>query len=187
MGRSLRWRSSSNPSRDGTVKRRIIVDLRRSGANSKSVCPERIILPRISDAIQDLRQLAEDEPQAWQQAAEVEDDLDTWGCEAVSADFSDAYMHWRVDLRERQHCYTVHFEERLADPVAVPLLRLEGGAAALGAGFQRRARGCCRVLFRHCSFDLRYIWMTRFGSWWASGLAVADGVCPWIESGVAQR
>ena len=89
---------------DGTVKRRIIMDVRRSGANSKSVCLERIILPRISDAIQDLRQLAEDETQAWQQAAAVEDDLDTWGCEAVSADFSDAYMHWRVDPRERQHC-----------------------------------------------------------------------------------
>ena len=27
---------------DGTIKRRIIVDLRRSGANSKSICPERI-------------------------------------------------------------------------------------------------------------------------------------------------
>ena len=39
--------------------------------------------------------------------AAVEDDLDTWGCEAVSADFSDANMHWRVDPRERQHCYTV--------------------------------------------------------------------------------
>ena len=92
---------------DGTVKRLIIVDLRRSGANSKSVCPERIILPRISDAIQDLRQLAEDEPHAWQQAAAVEDDLDTWGCEAVSADFSDALL-WRVDPRER---YTVHYEK----------------------------------------------------------------------------
>ena len=54
---------------DGTVKRRIIVDLRRSGANSKSICPECIILPRISDAIQDLRQLAEDESLAWQQTA----------------------------------------------------------------------------------------------------------------------
>ena len=40
---------------DGMVKRRIIVDLRRSGANSKSFCPERIIFPIISDAIQDLR------------------------------------------------------------------------------------------------------------------------------------
>ena len=87
------------------------MDLGRSGANSKSVCPECIILPRISDAIQDLRQLAEDEPRAWQQTAAVEDDLGTWGCEAVSADFSDACMHWRVDPRERQHCYTVHLEE----------------------------------------------------------------------------
>ena len=77
----------------GMVKRRIIVDPRRSGASSKPVCPVRIISPRIPDACQNLRQLAKDEPQALQQAAAVKDDLDTWGYEAVSADFSDAYMH----------------------------------------------------------------------------------------------
>ena len=153
---------------DGTVNRRIIVDLRRSGANSKSVCPEPIILPRISDAIQDLRQLAEDEPPAWQRAAAVEDDLGTWGCEAVSADFSDAYMHWRVDPRERQHCYTVHFEEGWLIQWLFLCFGLKA-APLLWAGFQRRARGCCRILFRHCSFDLRYIWMTRCGSWLAPG------------------
>ena len=31
---------------DGSVKRRIIVDLRRSGANSRSKAPQRMVLPR---------------------------------------------------------------------------------------------------------------------------------------------
>lgn len=34
---------------DMTVKRRIIVDMRRSGGNDRASCPERIILPRIQD------------------------------------------------------------------------------------------------------------------------------------------
>ena len=32
---------------DGSIKRRIIVDLRRSGANSRPVAPQRIVLPRV--------------------------------------------------------------------------------------------------------------------------------------------
>lgn len=34
---------------DKTVKRRIIVDMKRSGGNDRASCPERIILPRIQD------------------------------------------------------------------------------------------------------------------------------------------
>eukprot|EP00439_Symbiodinium_sp_Y106_P055731 s5626_g7.t1 len=36
---------------DGTMKRRIIIDLRRSGGNSKSALPERLTLPRPVDAV----------------------------------------------------------------------------------------------------------------------------------------
>ena len=42
---------------DGSVKRRVVVDLRRSGADRNSVCPERIALPRAADAIRDLQML----------------------------------------------------------------------------------------------------------------------------------
>ena len=34
---------------DGSRKRRVIVDMRRSGGNDRATCPERIILPRIAD------------------------------------------------------------------------------------------------------------------------------------------
>ena len=39
---------------DGTVKSRIIMDLRRSGGNSRCKVPERIVLPRVSDVVDSL-------------------------------------------------------------------------------------------------------------------------------------
>ena len=35
---------------DGTLKLRLIVDLKRSGANRDAVIPQRVVLPRIRDA-----------------------------------------------------------------------------------------------------------------------------------------
>ena len=119
---------------DGTVRRRIIVDLRRSGANSKSVFPERIILQRISDAIQDLRQLAEDEPQAWQQAAAVEDNLDTGLRGGVRRLLGRLHALESGPTRAPTLLHGA-LRRRLADPVGVPLLRLKGVADALGQTF----------------------------------------------------
>ena len=46
---------------DGTKKRRIIVDARRSGANHRARCPERIVLPRPEDVHYMLRNMKEGE------------------------------------------------------------------------------------------------------------------------------
>ena len=51
---------------DGSKKRRIIIDLRRSGGNQKSVLPEKLVLPRPKDAvsmIRDMYDLIEDKSQ----------------------------------------------------------------------------------------------------------------------------
>ena len=40
------------------VKRRIILDLRRSGGNQKATLPERLVLPRPRDAIESIRSTA---------------------------------------------------------------------------------------------------------------------------------
>eukprot|EP00971_Amphidinium_carterae_P090780 1796912-Amphidinium_carterae.1 len=64
---------------DGSIKRRIIVDLLRSGANSRSRCEERIVLPRVADVLDDLRSLGHDAGDE--------------NFEMATADFSDAYMH----------------------------------------------------------------------------------------------
>eukprot|EP00438_Fugacium_kawagutii_P033982 Skav228940 [mRNA] locus=scaffold2181:359534:359893:- [translate_table: standard] len=41
----------------GEIKRRIVIDLRRSGGNAKSVLPEKLILPRVVDVIHMLKEL----------------------------------------------------------------------------------------------------------------------------------
>ena len=51
------------PKADGTVKRRIIVDALRSGANKKARCPERILLPRALDVFTMASDLKSLEPQ----------------------------------------------------------------------------------------------------------------------------
>ena len=82
------------PTADGGVKRRLIVDLRRSGANAKADTPERPILPRPSDAIHSLLQNLKG--------------TDPGNLEVVSGDFSDAYFHLRVHPAELQHCVVQH-------------------------------------------------------------------------------
>ena len=42
-------RVSAEIEEDGTEKRRLITDLRRSGANEKTTVPQRVVLPRLVD------------------------------------------------------------------------------------------------------------------------------------------
>lgn len=94
--------------RDGSKKRRIIVDLRRSGANSRSLCPERIVLPRPSEITADARKLAEAEPRAREWAVQQGLDMAGWDLEVLSADFSDAYIYWAIREEDLRHCYAAH-------------------------------------------------------------------------------
>ena len=84
---------------DGTLKKRIVIDLRRSGGNSKAVLPERLILPRPSDCLEMVRDMynfsshgRRDEPE------------DRWGYEFILVDITDAFMTFGVDKREWGHC-----------------------------------------------------------------------------------
>eukprot|EP00971_Amphidinium_carterae_P260442 5167126-Amphidinium_carterae.3 len=74
------------PKADGLIKRRIIVDLLESGANGRSSCTERIVLPRTTDVIKDLAAVM---PHATSDQFEL-----------ANADLSDAYMHLRVHPAE---------------------------------------------------------------------------------------
>ena len=89
---------------DGSVKRRIIVDLRRSGANSKSKVRERIVLPRPGDVLAAARSMAGLEQTLWQSRLEANDRCELWDAEFVTTDFSDAYMHFRVHSSEWADC-----------------------------------------------------------------------------------
>ena len=80
----------------GAKKRRIIIDLRRSGGNRKAVLPERLILPRPMDAITMVRRMHASK-------AELERPQDKT-LELVMIDVSDAYMHLAVAEEEKGHC-----------------------------------------------------------------------------------
>ena len=81
---------------DGSKKRRIIIDLRRSGGNNKAFLPERLVLPRPMDAVRMLRRLHAS------QAEEKEAHKRTM--ELVMIDISDAYMHLAIKEAEKGHC-----------------------------------------------------------------------------------
>ena len=92
------------PKADGTVKRRIIVDALRSGANKKARCPERILLPRALDVFTMASDLKSLEPQLleWYRAHKVP--TIEWASELIAADLTDAFTHFAVHPSEHEQC-----------------------------------------------------------------------------------
>ncbi|CAE7542163.1 unnamed protein product, partial [Symbiodinium necroappetens] len=89
---------------DGTVKRRVIVDAPRSGANRKARCPERIVLPRPQDVYAMGADLKAQEPQLleWYRAKRLP--TRERGSELVAADLTDAFTHFPVHPAEHEQC-----------------------------------------------------------------------------------
>ena len=81
--------------RDGTQKNRLIVDMRRSSANSRALVPERPLLPRPADVVDDVLDLADIARRGGHAGCEVE---------LLSADFSDAYCHLPTHPAELRNC-----------------------------------------------------------------------------------
>ena len=86
---------------DGTKKRRVIIDLKRSSGNLKARLPERLILPRPMDAVAMMRKMVLG-------SLERNDDKvppkERWNRELVVIDISDAYMSLGVHPKEHEHC-----------------------------------------------------------------------------------
>jgi hypothetical protein len=55
--------------KDGKNKRRIIIDLKKSGANAKSKTPQRIVLPRPCDVVLMAVECKAEEDDLWEYAA----------------------------------------------------------------------------------------------------------------------
>ena len=87
----------------GETKRRVIIDLRRSGGNSKSSLPEKLILPRPVDATRMMKAIREKE-----NLSEKKDP--TWSTELGVIDISDAFTVLPVAEAERKHCLTPGIE-----------------------------------------------------------------------------
>ena len=81
---------------DGSTKRRIIIDLKRSGGNNKAYLPERLVLPRPVDAIAMMRRMHASHNQETDPQEKV--------MELVMIDISDAYMHLAMAEEEKGHC-----------------------------------------------------------------------------------
>ena len=91
---------------DMTVKRRIIVDMRRSGGNDRASCPERIILPRIQDVTkmgQDMaKRCSEVEEATWNYRVGTRD-KDPVVAQLIAFDLKDAFCHFGLCKEELRH------------------------------------------------------------------------------------
>eukprot|EP00438_Fugacium_kawagutii_P013978 Skav200729 [mRNA] locus=scaffold274:51612:55414:+ [translate_table: standard] len=76
---------------EGGVKRRVVVDLLRSGGNGRAATPERIVLPRVLDVTTMAREMAAQAPQGTT-------------AEFVMFDFKDAFCHYPVARQELANC-----------------------------------------------------------------------------------
>jgi hypothetical protein len=77
---------------DGSIKRRVVVDLLRSGGNGRTVTPERIVLPRVVDVTKMARDVA------------AKNDNNGRTAEFVMYDLQDAYCHFPVCRDELPNC-----------------------------------------------------------------------------------
>ena len=85
------------------IKRRIIIDLRRSGGNMKATLPEKLILPRPKDAVESIRNtfsLRRDDREKTNYSREL-----------VVIDISDAFMSLGVHQEELHHTLAPHVED----------------------------------------------------------------------------
>lgn len=96
---------------DGTVKSRIIMDLRRSGGNSRCKVPERIVLPRVSDVVDSLVWMRDHRGEL-QGALGQRGYKDMYPGRATlfSVDLEDAFCHWAVCKEELCNTIAPHVD-----------------------------------------------------------------------------
>ena len=91
---------------DKSKKRRLIIDLRRSGGNSKARLEERLVLPRALDAVGMMRTMAK-----LKESPNIAEQKELWKRELVLIDISDAFPHLAVHHQELEHCLTPGLRE----------------------------------------------------------------------------
>ena len=82
--------------KSGEKKRRIVIDLRRSGGNSKSRLPERLVLPRLTDAVRMMKEIRK-------RGHKPEDSGKDLELEITLVDVSDAFTVLPVAKEELKH------------------------------------------------------------------------------------
>ena len=85
---------------DGSIKRRIILDMKRSQGNSRAKTDESIVLPRLTDVVHILQEMWK--PRGGDKGRrETNDDDDL---EIYLVDLEDAFCHFPVRKEELRHC-----------------------------------------------------------------------------------
>eukprot|EP00435_Cladocopium_sp_Y103_P048824 s861_g14.t1 len=87
----------SKQKESGVMKHRLIIDLLRSGGNALARVPERIVLPRINDAVRGIQKLWQDHLRGQGEGSQAK-------LEIIGADLRDAYCHLGVAEGELKHC-----------------------------------------------------------------------------------
>eukprot|EP00435_Cladocopium_sp_Y103_P052211 s157_g16.t1 len=87
---------------DGSLKRRLVLDMRRSFGNSRSKVEERIVLPRVVDVVAMLQHMWK--PRGGAKGKRLTEDRDDF--EFYLIDLQDAFCHFPVRKEELRHCVT---------------------------------------------------------------------------------
>ena len=145
---------------DGTTKRRIILDMRRSGGNSRARVEERIVLPRLSDVVSMVKNLKSREAEFHEQLVTAGINRDRASREVgerefILVDLADAFCHFAVASEELCHCVTpdetsegcLLWVAMLFGYKAAPLImaRLSAAIGRLLAGFMMPFEGQLQI------------------------------------------
>ena len=89
---------------DGSLKRRIVIDLKRSTGNQKAFLPERLTLPRPRDVVNMVKFQRKETNNLKAKYKRHGWDTEDWAKEWVIIDIHDAFMHLGVHPDEIKHC-----------------------------------------------------------------------------------
>ena len=126
---------------DGSTKRRIILDMRRSKGNSRASIPERIVLPRVVDVVSMLRAM-------WAHRPRKPPQRDADDFKFFLVDLADAFCHFPVRKAELKHCVTPDEEDKQALLWPALLFGYRGApliVARLSAAIGRLAQSLCET------------------------------------------
>ena len=137
----------------GSRKRRLIIDLRRSGGNSKAQLKERIVLPRAAGLVETIRTMY---------GLTMEEQREGWGRELVLIDIQDAFPHLALHPDEIEHCLAPSVTGSGYLVFRAPLFGLKT-APLLGHAMQRGCPGSCNPASHERTHNIRRIWMTVRG------------------------
>ena len=135
------------------IKRRIILDLRRSGGNRKSTLPEKLVLPRPKDAVEMMREVYK--------LRRPHGSEGNFARELVVIDISDAYMSLGLDPRELPHALAPNVAND--DFYLFSAMLFGFKTAPSGHEWRHWWRGYFNSCFKVTKGCIKFIWTTAFG------------------------